>query len=130
MRHESTHQWRRLVKHAGEMRRFHYSFLGGRSLMLLLPEDHLSKNSRSPCQITTSGTGGQYRIGCKPRGDPIVAQRHAGLYLLRYRADHAAATSKTSMAKITVKIEDGTVTTIDGIPTDVTVEVRNYDESG
>ena len=58
-----------------------------------------------------------------------MAQRHAGLYLLRYHTDHTAATSKTNMTKITVKIEDGTVQTIDRIPTDVTVEVRNYDVS-
>jgi hypothetical protein len=31
------------------------------------------------------------------------------------------------MAKITVKIEDGMVQADEGIPTDVTIEVRNYD---
>jgi hypothetical protein len=31
------------------------------------------------------------------------------------------------MTKITVKIEDGMVQAVDGIPTDVIVEVRNYD---
>ncbi|HEY1472074.1 MAG TPA: hypothetical protein VGF61_23745 [Candidatus Acidoferrum sp.] len=34
------------------------------------------------------------------------------------------------MAKITVKIEDGTVQTVEGILTDVTIEVRNHDVSG
>jgi hypothetical protein len=33
------------------------------------------------------------------------------------------------MAKITVKIEDGMVQTIEGIPADVPIEVRNYDVS-
>jgi hypothetical protein len=33
------------------------------------------------------------------------------------------------MAKITVKIEDGMVQTIEEIPTDVRIEVRNYDVS-
>jgi len=33
------------------------------------------------------------------------------------------------MAKITVKIEDGMVQAVEGIPTDMTVEVRNYDVS-
>jgi hypothetical protein len=33
------------------------------------------------------------------------------------------------MAKITVKIADGMVQTIEGIPTDVPIEVRNYDVS-
>jgi hypothetical protein len=37
---------------------------------------------------------------------------------------------KYNMAKITVKIEGGTVQTVEGIPTDVTIEVRNYDVSG
>jgi hypothetical protein len=31
------------------------------------------------------------------------------------------------MAKITVWIEEGKVTAVDGVPTDVYVEVRNYD---
>jgi hypothetical protein len=33
------------------------------------------------------------------------------------------------MTKITVKIEDGVVQAVEGIPTDVTIEVRNYDVS-
>jgi hypothetical protein len=33
------------------------------------------------------------------------------------------------MAKMTVKIEDGMVQTIEVIPTDVPIEVRNYDVS-
>jgi hypothetical protein len=34
------------------------------------------------------------------------------------------------MAKITVKIEDGMVQAVEGIPADVTIEVRNYDVGG
>jgi hypothetical protein len=34
------------------------------------------------------------------------------------------------MAKITVKVEDGMVQAVKGIPADVTVEVRNYDVGG
>ena len=34
------------------------------------------------------------------------------------------------MAKITVKIEDGMVQAVEGIPGDVTIEVRNYDVGG
>jgi hypothetical protein len=34
------------------------------------------------------------------------------------------------MAKITVKIEDGMVQAVEGIPGDVTIEVRNYDVRG
>jgi hypothetical protein len=39
------------------------------------------------------------------------------------------APGEIKMAKITVKIEGGTVQTVEGIPTDVTIEVRNYDVS-
>jgi hypothetical protein len=39
----------------------------------------------------------------------------------------AGSKTKCNMAKITVKIEDGMVQAIEGIPTDVTIEVRNYD---
>ena len=34
------------------------------------------------------------------------------------------------MVKITVKIEDGMVQAVEGIPADVTIEVRNYDVGG
>lgn len=37
--------------------------------------------------------------------------------------------TKYHMAKITVKIEEGMVQAVEGIPTDVTIEVRNYDVS-
>jgi hypothetical protein len=37
---------------------------------------------------------------------------------------------KYNMAKITVKVEDGMVQAVKGIPADVTVEVRNYDVGG
>ncbi len=34
------------------------------------------------------------------------------------------------MTKITVKIEAGVVQAVEGIPTDLTIKVRNYDVSG
>ena len=47
-----------------------------------------------------------------------------------YRAnDDGQEQAKYNMAKITVTIEDGMVQTSEGIPTDVTIEVRNYDVS-
>jgi hypothetical protein len=76
----------------------------------------------------------QYRIGCKPGNihpKPDCGASHAGLYFLsRRRAnDDGQEQAKYNMAKITVKIEDGMVQMIEGIPTDVTIEVRNYDVS-
>jgi hypothetical protein len=51
-------------------------------------------------------------------------------FLLRCRAnDDGQEQVKDNMAKMTVKIEDGMVQTIEVIPTDVPIEVRNYDVS-
>ena len=51
-------------------------------------------------------------------------------FLSRCRAnDDGQELVKYNMAKITVKIEDGMVQTIEEIPTDVRIEVRNYDVS-
>jgi hypothetical protein len=46
------------------------------------------------------------------------------------RMTRAGSSAKYNMAKITVKIEDGMVQAVEGIPADVTIEVRNYDVGG
>jgi hypothetical protein len=58
----------------------------------------------------------------------IVARRQVACTLAE-TDDKYRERTKYNMAKITVKIEEGMVQAVEGIPTDVTIEVRNYDVS-